>query len=462
MAKKPTKKPTNKKTTKTTKKPVSKSSAKPAGRPVGKSSAKKRRPVAANASKAPVGKSARRRSSYNVPDRMDEYNDRYYELEAFEEREEDLYETDYYPELRDRDDDNMLNEFSRGDDFYVDESQTRSNTKTKTKTNTKTRNSRDKSKKSPEKKKKAKPERKPMSPAKRKLISILSTTAIITVILVVGVVLSLTVLFKTQAYEVNGNTRYDESAIISACGISKGQNIFLAPKGSAEKRIKKEFPYIEDVDVGFKIPDTIKIDIEEADEGYLMKISDTEYLVVSTKGRILDKTETPQQYDLPKFIGPTLVSGEIGDYVSYEDDAVISIIDSITQTFADNGYQGITEIDATNTADISFTYDNRIKVKLGIPEDISYKIRTAMTIITENLDRNQTVSTEGVLDVSRCNTTKRSYFNEQSIAPTVAETQDPSAPTENPTEAVGEYTWTDEGYSADSGYYGDDGEYVYG
>ena len=263
-----------------------------------------------------------------------------------------------------------------------------------------------------------------------------------------------------------GNTRYDESAIISVCGISKGQNIFLAPKGAAKKRIKKEFPYIEDVDVGFSIPDTIRIDIEEADEGYLMKLSDTEYLVVSTKGRILDKTDTPQKYDLPKFIGPTLVSGEIGDYVSYEDETVVALIDSITQTFADNGYQGITEIDATNTADISFTYDNRIKVKLGIPEDISYKIRTAMTIITENLDKNQSGTTQGVLDVSRCNSTKRSYFNEQSIAPTVAATQDPTAPTENPTESVdqytGEYTWTDDGYSGDDGYYADDGSYVYG
>ena len=448
------KKPTKKKSSQSAKRPVNKSSSKPASRPVGKTAKKKRRTVAPNASKAPVGRNSRRRNGYNVPDRIDEYNDRYYELEAFEEDEEYLYEQDYYPELHERDriDDNALNEFSRGnDDFYVDESQTRD------------RERRDDRKKTSGKKAKAKkPERKPMSPAQRKLIRILSTTAIITVILVVGVVLSLTVLFKTQAYEVNGNTRYEESAIISACGIGKGQNIFLAPKGAAEKRIKKEFPYIEDVDVGFRIPDTIKIDIEEADEGYLMKLSDTEYLVVSTKGRILEKTDTPQKYDLPKFIGPTLVSGEIGDYVSYEDETVVSLIDSITQTFADNGYQGITEIDATNTADISFTYDNRIKVKLGIPEDISYKIRTAMTIITENLDKNQSGTTQGVLDVSRCNTTKRSYFNEQSIAPTVAATQDPTAPTENPTESADEYTWTYDGYSEDYGYYGDDGGYVYG
>lgn len=302
--------------------------------------------------------------------------------------------------------------------------------------------------------------RKPLSPARRKLRRVLSYAAIITVVLVVGIVLSLTVLFKTQAYEVTGVTRYTESEIISACGINKGENIFLAPKRPAEKRVKNAFPYVEEVRVSFDIPDTIKIAVTEAVEGYLVKISDTDYLVISTRGRILDRCADKGAYALPIFIGPTPVSGEPGDYVSYEDETVVAMIDSITQTFADNGYQGITEIDATKPADISFTYDNRIKVRLGIPEELDYKIRTAMTIINENLDKNQTGTTQGVLDVSRCNSTKRSYFNEQNIAPTQVPTQDPSQPA---TEAVGTvdggYDWsegyTDDGYSDDG--YSDDG-----
>ena len=310
--------------------------------------------------------------------------------------------------------------------------------------------------------KKEKP-RKPMSPTRRRIIRIVSYVSIVAVVLVVGVILSLTVLFKTQAYEVSGNTRYTNDEIIDACGIDIGDNIFLAPKHPAEKRIKDTFPYIEDVSVNFKIPDTIRIAVEEAVDGYLVKLSDSEYLVISTKGRILNRISDPSEYDLPIFIGPTLTSGEIGDYVSYEDDKVVSMIESITQTFADNGYQGITEIDATNMADISFTYDNRIKVKLGIPEDLDYKIRTAMIIINDKIDSNTAVKSSGVLDVSRCNTTKRSYFDE--IAPTV----DPSeAATESSTESSGSGS-TDTGNSGgadigsgstDTGNSGGDSYYV--
>ena len=346
-------------------------------------------------------------------------------------------------------DEDMLSEFS--DDyntFYVDERYER----------------RERARKAREVQKKGRQEekRKPVSPARRKLIRVLSYAAIIAVVLIVGIVLSLTVLFKTQVYEVIGNTVYPESDIIDACGISEGENIFLAPKGPAEKRIKSAFPYVEEVKVGFRIPDAIKIEITEAVEGYLVKVSDAEYLVISTKGRILSRVADQSGYDLPIFIGPKLISGEPGDYVSYEDETVVSLIDSITQSFADNGYQGITEVDATNTAEITFTYDNRIKVKLGIPEDLDYKIRTAMTIIQENLDKNQTGTTKGILDVSRCNSTKRSYFNEQEINPTQAPTQDPSQPA---TEAdTDEYIWwtPDDSYVSDDydlgyDYYDEDG-----
>ena len=303
--------------------------------------------------------------------------------------------------------------------------------------------------------------KKPVSPLRRKVRRILSFIAIITVVIVVGVVLSLTVLFKTQSYEVIGNSLYNESDIVDVCNIPEGTNIFLAPKKPAAERIKSSFPYFEDVKVGFKIPDTIKIEIVEAVEGYLVKISDKDYLVISTKGRILNRVSDKSAYDLPIFIGPKLVSGDIGDYVEYEDETIVDMIENITQVFADNGYQGITEVDATNPANITFTYDGRIKVNIGIPEDISYKIRTAMTIITTKIDVNPGSRICGKLDVSRCNDTKRSYFDEDKSIDVNA-TEDPSAPTQVTVDTGWEEggEWTDDGsgeWTDDSGEQTDDG-----
>lgn len=86
-----------------------------------------------------------------------------------------------------------------------------------------------------------------------------------------------------------------------------------------------------------------------------------------------------------------------------------------------NEFKGITGVDVTNTANIELVYDNRIAVIIGLPEDIDYKIRTAMAIITEKLDLNKTGAIYGTLDVSSCSTTKTSRFNpNETIAVTTA------------------------------------------
>ena len=53
---------------------------------------------------------------------------------------------------------------------------------------------------------------------------------------------------------------------------------------------------------------------------------------------------------------------------------------------------------------------------IGYPEDISYKVKTAQTIINEKLDPNNTGLIKGTLDVSMCNEEPRkSYFNENEV-----------------------------------------------
>lgn len=309
--------------------------------------------------------------------------------------------------------DDILSEFSvdGNEDFFVDETVERKKEKQKTKQD----------KKSPKKSK----VRKPVSPLMRRIRNIITACVIIAVVLIICVILSLTVLFKTQNYEVMGNTKYSEEEIISTCGISKSENIFLANKKSASKKLVKNYPYIEDADVSFAIPDTITIDITEAVPAYIVKVTDSQYLIASSKGRILEQIESVEGYDIPLFLGPEVSNLAVGEYVEFSDENTLKIINEIVTVFVDNGYTGITEIDATDTADLSFTYDGRIKVKLGLPEDISYKVRTAMTIILEKIDINGTKTTEGELDVSSCNTTKKSYFRDQALIDAQTEPTEP-------------------------------------
>ncbi|MBQ9673816.1 MAG: FtsQ-type POTRA domain-containing protein [Ruminococcus sp.] len=252
------------------------------------------------------------------------------------------------------------------------------------------------------------------------------------------IVLSLTVLFRTEGYTVSGSTRYDDQEIIDACGISIGENIFIANKKAAEQRLINAFPYISDVDVRASFPDKIKIKITEGKQSYQVKYSGNEYSVVSAEGRIL-KINNGKIKNLPVVKGLSLKSTTVGSYVEYSDKNAAAALEMIVTSVSKHNFNGLTEINIKNKANINVVYDGRITIRIGVPEQVDYKIRTAMAIINEKLDPNNTGAIAGDLDVSACNTTKRSYFNEkildnsekQTTTQSATQTQDDSDNNDN-------------------------------
>lgn len=227
-------------------------------------------------------------------------------------------------------------------------------------------------------------------------------------VLAIGIVLSLTVLFKTEKIDIEGNEYYYDDQVIAFSNVNLQQNIFLAAMGSTPEKISENLSYIEKAEIGFSIPDTITIKITNAVPSYVVKSND-KYLLVSSKGRILDEMDENSK-SLPELVCGELKSTEIGEYVSFSDDNVPDILEAVANSIKENNVEKITGFDVTDTANITLDYDGRIKINIGLPEDIDYKIKTAITIINEKLDPNNTGTVTGTLDVSTCNTNKMSHY----------------------------------------------------
>lgn len=270
---------------------------------------------------------------------------------------------------------------------------------------------------------------------------------IFAVVLAIGIVLSLTVLFKTEKILVEGDEYYYDDQIIAFGGVELQENIFIASMTGTPENIIKNLPYVEDAEITFSIPDTITIKITDAVPSYVVE-HEGKFVIVSAKGRILE-TKDENADNLPVLKCDKLKSTKDGDYVSFDDENIPGILEEVIASVNANEMQPITSFDVKDTANMKLTYDDRIIIKLGLPEDIDYKIRTAKTIINEKLDPNNNGIVAGTLDVSACNTTKMSHYKpeETTTEPTTA-----PATTEPATES---YQWADT-YTGDSGYYSDD------
>ncbi len=291
-----------------------------------------------------------------------------------------------------------------------------------------------------------KKKKKPLSPFKRKLKKVVIYSFIVLAILVVGIVLSMTVLFKTEKITVNvPNNFYSSQDIIDASGLHYQDNIFMAGKSRAEDRLEEKFPYIKTAKVTAVIPDTINIDITLSTPSYAV-ITDKLTYIASEDSKVLEVTATADEVDVPLIEGVSVKDTKAGEHLEFESQIVKDCLKEMFNLAKEKGYKKITKVDiesnktqsGTQTVEIRYVYDDRIVVYLGIPENISYKMQTAQTIITEKLDVNGAVLT-GELDVSNAYETKKSYFNQYSLIPDVVIPEPTGTSATEPTTEAKEY-----------------------
>ena len=273
--------------------------------------------------------------------------------------------------------------------------------------------------------------KKPMTSKQVRLKRILISAGIFVAVLIIGIVLSLTVLFKTEKIDIEGDIYYDRSQIIGFSNVAENQNIFIGAMNSTPQDIVDHLPYVESATIGFSIPDTITIKIKNAVPTYAVKDGNG-YLIVSSKGRILD-TANFKTEELVELICGDIKDKAKGRYIDFGDDSVPEILNSVAKSFAANGVDRIMGFDITDLTQIKINFDNRITINIGLPEDIDYKIKTAFTIINEKLDPNGTGTVTGTLDVSTCNKNKISHYKPSETRPGVPATTAPAttAPADN-------------------------------
>lgn len=270
--------------------------------------------------------------------------------------------------------------------------------------------------------------KKPISPRARRFRKIVINTALCLLVLIIGVVLALTVMFKTEEIIVNGNGDIPKKDIISVSGLVKGDNIFTAPKKKAAEQLEKVYPYIKEAEIKSVFPNAISIDITMATPACVIEGLGG-YYIVSGEGKVLEVASTTDEIQAPAIEGINVGGKVAGDYVDYGTDVIGNALRELFGAFDEFGCTKITGVNVQTedeAVELKYVYDNRIVVYLGIPEHITYKVQTAHTIIKEKIDTGGTMIA-GDLDVSMCHDSMKSYFNQYTLlAPNSAHATEPA------------------------------------
>ena len=244
----------------------------------------------------------------------------------------------------------------------------------------------------------------------RLLIQLLTVTAV-----VAALVLGMSVFFKVETITVAGAETYSAWAIREASGISEGDSLLTFSKAKAGAKIQAELPYVDDIRIGIKLPDTVIIYIEELEVSYAVESNMGDWWLINSSGRVVEQITVNEANNHTQVLGVRLEDPQVGsnavasDEVPQEtlasgDPVPLSVTGAqrlnaalqILQALEANDIVGdAASVDVTSLEDVMLWYGSRYEVLLGDSADMEYKIACMNDAILE-LSEYQS----GILDVS--------------------------------------------------------------
>ncbi|MGL5507650.1 MAG: cell division protein FtsQ/DivIB, partial [Paraclostridium sp.] len=105
-------------------------------------------------------------------------------------------------------------------------------------------------------------------------------------------------LFDLRELEIIGNINITKSDIIEITNIELEKNVFQYKLNKLESRMKLN-PYIEDVKVKRKLPNTLQIDVKEYKEDAIIYNNNNKYITINKNGRILCEKDKITNKNIP-------------------------------------------------------------------------------------------------------------------------------------------------------------------
>ena len=222
------------------------------------------------------------------------------------------------------------------------------------------------------------------------------------ILLGIGLWASAKVLFKISEIVVEtpeGEVRYDTSQITAAFGHVQGENLFGFRGKETQQNIAAALPYLEDVRIRRQLPDTVIITVTPAVEASVVE-SALGWAVLSQSYKVLRLEAGPPE-ELVRINGVQAEAPAPGQPLKLTEEDKLPLLQTLLEKTAAQGLVPINEIDLSNTLEISFLYQGRIRIVLGTSNDLDYKLKWAWRMVTPGETSDSlNESDRGTLDVS--------------------------------------------------------------
>lgn len=211
--------------------------------------------------------------------------------------------------------------------------------------------------------------------------------SLLTFCVVIGAIItSVTVFLKVAQVEVTGSTRYEPKDIIETSGIKTGDNMFMINKFEVAGKILDRYPYIEQIKIRRRLPDTFTFEITERVGVAYIEFYGNRWLIDSN-AYILEMLPKDTEATVPKITGALAVTPRTGIELILENEDQLPVLKEVLVALRyTNMIEKISRIELGKLYDINLVYDNRFLVALGDATLLSKKIEMLRAVIAQLTD----------------------------------------------------------------------------
>lgn len=213
------------------------------------------------------------------------------------------------------------------------------------------------------------------------LYKLLSTLAICAVIIV-----AMTLFFRVDNVVVTGQQRYTAEEVAAATGVEMGDNLYLMDKNLVAAGILEQLPYIEELRISRKLPDTLMVEVRECGRP-LSVVQEGSAWLISPRGKIVEQTSLKAAENYAQIDGCELLTPAVGTKIvlaseyATQQSSLLALLSALEE--ADE----LERVDAIHMGDISMLtmdYIGRFTVQMPYEADYGRKLRALRQIIDDS------------------------------------------------------------------------------
>ncbi len=175
-----------------------------------------------------------------------------------------------------------------------------------------------------------------------------------------------------------------KSADISACAnVKKGTALYKIQKQKIIQRLESKFPYLEDVELHYKLPDKVQLSFREEYGKFSINLG-VELFALDDDMNVLAKENEDSGIPRIKIISGDVKSCIVGESLSFIDEDTAPILRSLVKALKDKKMiDSVSYINVTNQFDIRVDFDGRFELLLGDHQDIPLKLAMVQKILDD-------------------------------------------------------------------------------